>query len=240
MSTKRFSGQTIAITGVGRAGQVGDMLAHAFARAGARVALIGRRENELSLRAAALPPGTDFVTAAADLTDPEATAATVAKVAKFAESGGGLRALVHAAGGFGSTGTLPESSPGDWHDMIAINLTTAYVTARAFLPHLRRTQGSLVFFSSEAALPNAKVGGVAAYASAKSGVIVLTRSIAEQELEHGVRANAVAPSAIRTPENEKAMKKSASFVEPADLADAIMYLVSDEAGAITGQVIALR
>lgn len=238
--SRRFEGRTVVVTGVGRAGQVGDQLAHAFAREGAAVALLGRTMGEIEARAASIRvPGAEVIAIAADLTSDTAAGTAAREVAEFARSHGGVHALVHAAGGFAVTGKVTDTERGRWDDMIAISLTTAFVTARAMLPLLRETRGSCLFFASAAALPGAKVENVAAYAVAKSGVVTLMRAIALEEATAGVRANAVAPTAIRTPENEKAMGMNGRYVEPADLAAAVLFLCSDESRAITGQVIAL-
>ena len=97
------------------------------------------------------------------------------------EHGTELHALVHMAGGFAMSGPVAESSFEVWNRQIAINLTTAYLTARAFLPMLRAGHGSIVFFASEVALPGATGSNRSAYAVAKSGVATLMRSIAAEE-----------------------------------------------------------
>lgn len=236
----RYEGRTVVITGVGRAGQVGDQLAHAFAREGASVALLGRTAREVEARAAGVrESGGRALAVEADLTSDRALDAAARVVAEFASSHGGVHALVHAAGGFGMLGAVAESERRAWEDMIAINLTTAYATARAFTPMLRESRGALLFFASAAALPGAKVANMAAYAVAKGGIVTLMRAIAQEERAHGVRANAVAPTAVRTPENERTMGADARYVEPADLAATVLYLCSDDARAVSGEVITL-
>lgn len=236
----RYAGRTVVITGVGRVGQVGDQLAHAFAREGAAVALLGRTAREVEARAAGVrESGGRALALEADLTSDRALDAAARAVAEFASSHGAVHALVHAAGGFGMLGTVAESERRAWDDMIAINLTTAYATARAFTPMLRESRGALLFFASAVALPGAKVANMAAYAAAKGGIVTLMRAIAQEERAHGVRANAVAPTAVRTPENERTMGADARYVEPADLAATVLYLCSDDARAVSGEVITL-
>jgi NAD(P)-dependent dehydrogenase (short-subunit alcohol dehydrogenase family) len=143
------------------------------------------------------------------------------------------------AGGFGMTGPLDASDPAEWHKQIAISLTTAYVATRAFLPALRRTKGAIVYFASAAALPGGSVAGMAAYAAAKSGVLALMRAVAQAEGKAGVRANAVAPTAIRTAANEQSMGTDARYVEREEVAATVGWLCSAAASAVTGQVIRL-
>jgi 3-oxoacyl-[acyl-carrier protein] reductase len=123
--------------------------------------------------------------------------------------------------------------------MLSINLMTAFLVTRAFLPLIRTARGAIVYFASEAALPGAKVANVAAYAVAKSGVVTLMRAVAQEERESGVRANALAPASIRTAANMNAMGDNARYVERDEVAHAVAYLCSDDASAITGQLIAL-
>src|SRR5205814_9558111 len=108
---------------------------------------------------------------------------------------------------------LSESDIDGWHRMITINLTTAYLVTRAFLPLVRAGRGSIVYFASEAALPGAKVANVGAYAAAKSGVVTLMRAVAQGERDKGVRANALAPASIRTAANLQAMGDDVRYVE---------------------------
>jgi NAD(P)-dependent dehydrogenase (short-subunit alcohol dehydrogenase family) len=104
---------------------------------------------------------------------------------------------------------------------------------------LQAARGAIVYFASEAALPGSRVSGIAGYAAAKSAVVTLMRAVAQEEKANGVRANALAPGAIRTATNLQSMGESARYVEREAVADAVLYLCSEEARAITGQVIAL-
>jgi NAD(P)-dependent dehydrogenase (short-subunit alcohol dehydrogenase family) len=150
-----------------------------------------------------------------------------------------LGAVVHVAGGFAVSGPLGDSDFDVWNRMMSINLTTAYLVTHAFLPFVRAARGAIVYFASEAVLPGAKVANIAAYAAAKSGVVMLMRAVAQEERDNGVRANALAPTSIRTATNVKAMGDNVRYVERDEVARAVAYLCSDDASAITGQLIAL-
>jgi NAD(P)-dependent dehydrogenase (short-subunit alcohol dehydrogenase family) len=143
------------------------------------------------------------------------------------------------AGGFAMSGPVAESSIDVWNRQISINLTTAYLTARAFLPMLRAHRGAIVFFASEAALPGKTGSNRAAYAIAKTGVATLMRSIASEERKNGVRANAVAPTSIRTAANVSAMGDDAHYIEREQVASVVTFLCSDAASAITGELLSL-
>jgi NAD(P)-dependent dehydrogenase (short-subunit alcohol dehydrogenase family) len=171
------------------------------------------------------------------LTNAEAVAGLVDLVRQ--NHGDRLRALVHMVGGFAMSGPVAESSLDVWQRQIAINLTTAYLTTRAFLPMLRAGSGSIVLFASEAALPGSAGANRSAYAVAKAGVVTLMRSIANEERKNGVRANAVAPTSIRTAANVAAMGDGVRYVEREQVAAVVTFLCSDAASAISGELLPL-
>jgi NAD(P)-dependent dehydrogenase (short-subunit alcohol dehydrogenase family) len=230
--------QTVVLTGVGRVGQVGEFVARRFAEQRFSVAIIDRSAEEAEARAETLRDGGFHATAhPCDLTDPDQVSNAASSVTS---AGRQIAALVNMAGGFAMSGDIADSDPAQWKKQFDINHTTAYLATRAFLPALRVSRGAIVYFASAAALPGGTTQGMAAYAAAKGAVITLMRAVAEQEARSGVRANAVAPSAIRTADNEKTMGADAPYVERADVAEAVMFLCSDGARAVSGQVIELR
>ena len=234
-----FSGRSVVITGVGREGQVGEAVAAAFADLGARVFLVDRQESEARARAEALvAAGRRAAGLGVDLTDEGAVAALAERIRDA--TGGRVHALVHLAGGFVSSGLVAESDASLWARQFLLNATTAYITARAFLPMLRATRGSMVFFASEAVLPGGRTAGISAYAASKSALVSLMQSIAQEEGTRGVRANAVAPTAIRTAANLAAMGSEAAYVSREEVANVVLWLCSEGARAVSGQVIPVR
>jgi NAD(P)-dependent dehydrogenase (short-subunit alcohol dehydrogenase family) len=234
-----LAGRSVVLTGVGREGRVGEAVARAFADRGARVFLVDRDENQVRARSEALvAAGLRSAALAADLSDPAAVEALAARIRDA--TSGRVHALVHLAGGFAASGPVAESDPVAWTRQFTINLTTAYLTSRAFLPLLRATKGALVFFGSEAALPGARVSGLAAYAAAKSALLTLAQAIAQEERDNGVRANALAPASIRTAANVADMGADAAYVTREAVADVVLWLCSDAARAVTGQVVRVR
>jgi len=234
-----LAGRNVVLTGVGHEGQVGEAVARAFAERGARVYLVARKEDEARARSDALnAAGLRSAALSADLSDPAAVDALAARVRDA--TSGRVHALVHLAGGFAASGPVADSDPAVWTRQLAINLTTAYLTARAFLPLVRATKGAIVFFGSEAALPGARVAGIAAYAAAKGAVLTLMQAIAQEERDSGVRANALAPAAIRTAANIAEMGADAAYVTREAVADVVVWLCSDAARAVTGQVVRVR
>ena len=165
-----------------------------------------------------------------ELTDFAATKQAIDEVAaRF----GKIDGLANVAGGF-RWQTLADGDLSGWTDLFRMNLLTAVTATKAALPHLRATQGAIVNVGSA---PAKKAGaGMGAYAASKAGVLRLTESVAEEEKNAGVRVNAVLPTIIDTPRNRADMPKAdfSRWVKPEDIAEAILFLLSDSAAAITG------
>ncbi|WP_309669874.1 SDR family oxidoreductase [Gemmatimonas sp.] len=237
-----FSGKLIVITGVGRAGQVGEAVALAFAQRGATLALLDVQPAEVEARAAWLTAQGFTATAhVANLSDANVAKAAADQVVQQtqAQFGGQVHAVICAAGGFGITGPISDADPAAWSKQFMINLETAFGATRAFLPAVRAAKGSFVYFGSVAALPGGSPKGMAAYAAAKSGVLTLMRAVAAEEKPYGVRANAVAPTAVRTAANLADMGDNTEYVDRESVADVIAFLASELARNVSGQVITL-
>jgi NAD(P)-dependent dehydrogenase (short-subunit alcohol dehydrogenase family) len=148
---------------------------------------------------------------------------------------GGLDALVNIAGTFRFE-TLTDGSPDTWDFLYRINLRTAVAASKAALAHLP-DGGRIVNIGAASAL---KAGaGVGAYTASKAGVLRFTESLAEELKARNITVNAVLPSIIDTPPNRRDMPKAdfAKWVRPEQLADVIVFLLSDQASAITGALI---
>ncbi len=225
------------LTGVARRGQVGEVVARILGEAGYTLVLLDRDGAEAEARAVELRAGGLRATAhACDLTDADALGSVATSLHAAHEQG--LRALVCLAGGWGG-GSVAETDAAAWQRMFAINLTTAHLTTRAFLPMLRVARGSIVYFASAAVVPGASGKGMAAYAAAKGGVATLMRTVSEEERATGVRANALAPTAIRTAANTASMSDKTVYVERETVGEWVKFLCSSESGPISGQLIQL-
>ena len=227
----------VLITGVGAKGQVGEAVAAAFLKRGDTVVVVSRTPEEANERPKDLSQHGPVFGYACDLSKPGDVAALAATVRE--KHGDRLDALVNLAGGFGSTGPLAKSDPATVTRMMDINFTTAFLTTRAFLPMVQAAKGSIVYFASEAVLEGSRTKGVAGYVAAKSAVVALMRSVADEGRASEVRANALAPSAIRTASNEASMPAKTTYVEREEVAAAVVFLCSPEASGTTGQVIRL-
>jgi NAD(P)-dependent dehydrogenase (short-subunit alcohol dehydrogenase family) len=240
----RFQGALIAITGVGKDGQVGAAIADAFAAEGAEVVMLGREQEALQMREAALRArGRQATAFVCDLTDLDAVTGIGKRVAAGARQtegrpAGRIDALVNVAGGFAMSGAIGSADLETYRRQVEINLTTAFVASRVFVP-LVRDGGSVVYFASATALPGARSAQMSAYTAAKAAVLGLMQSVADEGRARRVRANAVAPTAIRTSDNVRTMGTTARYVDLAAVTGAVLFLTSPAAAAISGQVLRL-
>jgi NAD(P)-dependent dehydrogenase (short-subunit alcohol dehydrogenase family) len=233
----QMENKVVLVTGIGREGQVGEAVATALADAGATILAVDVIRDAAVSRAAALRErGARAEAYACDLTSESAVLELAGAIST--NYAGGLDALVHLAGGFAMS-SVADGGLDIWRRQLDLNLVTAVLATRAFLPLVRAARGVFVFFGSAAALPGASVRNMAAYATAKGGVLTLMRALAEEERANGVRANALAPTAIRTAANEKSMGSDAHYVEREEVARAVLWLCSDASRPVTGQVVAL-
>ncbi|MGC8994426.1 MAG: SDR family NAD(P)-dependent oxidoreductase [Pyrobaculum sp.] len=158
---------------------------------------------------------------------------------------GRVDALVANAGGLPQRRTLEESDLEYWRSLIDLNLTSAYIATRLFVPLMRG--GAVVYVSSVAAYTGGGRGAFA-YAAAKAGLLGLTRALAKELGPRGIRVVAVLPGLIDTPFHEKAQTgdietwaKNVVYIrrvgKPEEVAEVIAFLVSDGASYINGAFI---
>ncbi|MEA2496454.1 MAG: meso-butanediol dehydrogenase / (S,S)-butanediol dehydrogenase / diacetyl reductase [Thermoleophilaceae bacterium] len=238
---------TGAATGVGRA------TAQALARDGFSVALVGRRAEPLEELAVELRDGgAQAIATPADVSSSEqVTGAVAAAVEEF----GAIGVVVNNAG-VGDSGPLLDEPLERWEETLRINLTGAFVTTQAALPHMLESGGAIVNVAS--------VNGVLAgpgwtsYCVSKAGLIMLARCIATDYGRQGIRANAVCPGWVRTPMGDSDMDELARVhgidreaayarahqqnplgrpAEAEEIADVIAFLASPRAAYVTGATI---
>lgn len=172
-----------------------------------------------------------------DVLDPAAMERFVEAAART--QGGRVDVLVTAVGGFAG-GPLVETDLAGWERMLRMNLTSAFVAARAVVPHLvAQGYGRVVTVASRAVVP--PLGGFIGYTVSKAGVITLTRALAQETKGTGVTVNSVLPSTMDTPANRAAMPDAdpKTWVPVESVADAIAFLVRPEAGHISGTLLAV-
>lgn len=203
MTRPREGAWTALVTGAGSG--IGRAIAQRFAADGASVLCAdinadGAQETATAIEAA----GGTAQAFEADVCDE----AAVARMVEAALAMGGRLDAVAANAGAMVEGSILALSLEDWERALRLNATAAFLTARACLPHLVDSgDGALVFTTSTVALSGMK--GVAGYSAAKGAVAALTRQLAADFADKGVRINAVAPGAVRTPLSESQFRARA-------------------------------
>jgi NAD(P)-dependent dehydrogenase (short-subunit alcohol dehydrogenase family) len=234
MSSSRFDfrDKVVLVTGVGRAGQIGNAVALAFGKAGAKIVAcdvnavgVAQRVREFAAQ------GVDARPCAGDLTQPDIAALAVEVALKHF---GRLDVVVNVAGGLTTYGPIEKITAEAIDREIAINLKTAVLVSQAAIEALTRTQGCIINFSSIAYFnPQAPM---AIYSAAKAAVAGFTRSLALELRDRHVRVNAIAPAMVRTVDNVAAAgEEGAQYVEMQEITDGVMTLASPGA-ATTGQL----
>lgn len=236
----RLQGRQVLITGA--ASGIGLATARLFASQGARLALLDRDGDVVKAVAHTL----GAFAWAVDVANEAAVKAAVQGAAQAL--GGALDGVVNAAG-MAIPAPLPDTKLEDWNRVLAVNLTAPFLVCREALPWLLQRPGATIVnvSSGSALLP---VGmAIASYVASKSGLVALTKSMAS-ELGPAIRANAVCPGAVDTPLLPEVLRVKAQdpaqspyalkrIATPMEVAQAILYLTSDESSYVTGTAMAV-
>ncbi len=236
----RFTDKVVLVTGGTRG--IGQACAEAFAREGAQVALCGRNAESAQAAAEAIPGETRGY--ACDMARAEDVKALVAQVS---EDFGAIGVLVNNAG-ITRDGLVLRMKDRDWRDVIAANLDGAFYAARAAARGmLKQRYGRIINVSSIVGVHGQ--AGQANYCAAKAGLIGLTKALARELASRNITANAVAPGFIETDMTATLGEDAKKLVvknipagrtgSPADVAEAVLFLASDAAAYITGEVLSV-
>jgi NAD(P)-dependent dehydrogenase (short-subunit alcohol dehydrogenase family) len=233
---------------VGGTSGIGRSIAQRFVAEGAMVAIVGRNQNRGEQSATEIDPtGNRVRYIAADVTRADDVEAAVDTTLRFF---GGLDIVVNSAG-TALRKNIVDTTPAEWDSVIASNLRSVYLVCRATLPHL--VAGSCIInissVAGQKALPLRP-----AYGAAKAGVIQLTRQLALEYAEHGIRVNCISPGGVATEmlrraaiaqgrDPDRALEEGGKvhplgrLGTPEEIAHAAVYLASPLAGFTTGIIL---
>lgn len=231
---------------VGAASGIGRAAAELFAKAGADILLTDIDEDAVAGLAAVLSAGgTRALAIRADVTSRSDSHRAVARVL---EAFGKLDFLCHVAGIYPRC-ALDDMPEDFWRRSIDVNLTGVFLTVQASLPAMRRQHGGRIAVVSSITGPRVALAGHSAYAAAKAGVCGFVRAAALETAADNIAINAVLPGTILTPsllrdlshaEELQAIARATPMGrigEPIDVAQMLLFLVSDAASFVTGQEI---
>lgn len=233
--------KTIIITGASSG--IGAAAALLFAAEGANVVLGARRPAELETLVEKINRGKGrAVFVAGDVKDEGYAEALVALATK---EFGALDGAFNNAGIVGAMQPTPDMSVGNWNDVISVNLTAAFLAAKAQIPAMRKQGGgSIVFTSSFVGFSNGGMPGMGAYAASKAGLIGLAQSLASDHAAEGIRVNALLPGGTITPAGGEGNPDALAFIsslhpmkrmaKAEEIAQAAVFLLSDRSSFMTG------
>lgn len=237
-----FAGKVVVVTGGGQG--IGMAICFKFAQAGADVVILDINEDSgAKVRDEIRQEGLKATAYRADVSD----AADVKKVFKeIIETFGRVDALINNAG-IVSTRTFLESDEQDWDRIMGVNLKGAFNTCSCVFPSMvARKSGKIINIASIAGKRGGGIFGNTLYATSKAGVIGLTKGLAREGGPYGINVNAICPGATRTDmiadftgERRDSFLHTIPlrrFNEPDDVANAALFLASDMARQITGEI----
>jgi NAD(P)-dependent dehydrogenase (short-subunit alcohol dehydrogenase family) len=246
MSGQRLSGKRCVITGA--AAGIGLATARIFIREGAQVLLADRNSELVEQEAQALGPMARGL--AVDIADSASVAAMVAATVKWL---GGIDVLVNNAG-YGIRGSVVTTPEAEWDALMAVNLKGVYLCCRGAIP-VMSAQGKGVIVNTASNAASVGLADRAAYVASKGGVAALTRAMALDHAKENIRVNCVAPGVTHSSYFDRMIAEMADpepfvealrarapmhrLAEPAEIANAILFLACEESSFATGSMLTI-
>ena len=245
----KLANQVAIITGAGRG--IGQAIAQAYAREGARLVLAARSQPELEQTAAAIAEtGAQAIAVPTDVTDPaQAERLASAALTHF----GRIDLLVNNAGISGPVGPLQDNDIVQWAETISVNLTGTFLVCRAVIPAMLKQGGGKIINLSGAGAANAW-SNLSAYCASKAAVVRLTEVLAQELAPNNIAVNALGPGSVHTAMwdqmTQDAARAGADFIHQlglqvtsgggapiAECAELAVWLASQESANLTGRLI---
>jgi NAD(P)-dependent dehydrogenase (short-subunit alcohol dehydrogenase family) len=222
-----MKGKVVLVTGA--SGGLGTYVTQAFLEAGASVVGTSRKIQQSDF------DKQNFTASPAEISTREGAQTLVDQVvARF----GKLDVLAHTVGGFAGGQSVADTDDATFQRMFDLNLNCLFHILRATVPPLRQTaNGRIIAIGSRAAVEPGQ--GVGAYSASKAAMVSLIRTAALENKDAGLTANVILPGTIDTPANRKAIPHAdfSKWVQPASIADLMIWLASDAGREVNGSVI---
>lgn len=242
-----LKGQRALVTGA--SGGLGQAIAEALASAGAQVAVHFRKGQDAAdaVVAAIRQAGGSAQAFQADISEPQAVESLFAEVER---TFGGIDVLVNNAGVDGARALVGDDDPLLWQKVLAVDLMGPYYCARAAIPRMEKT-GRGVIINITSVHEFIPWEGYSAYTSAKAGLSMFTKTLAQETADKGIRVVAIAPGAIQTPINKAVWGDARSLQDldrkismgrlgrPEEIGAVVAFLASNLASYITGTTLAV-
>jgi len=249
-----LNGKVALVTGGGSG--IGEATCYTLARAGAAVAVLDLRpEPARAVAERVVAEGGRAIPVVANVADEETMRAAVARtVAEF----GGLHIVFANAGINGMHAPVEELTIEEWRATIDVNLTGTFLTVKHSIPHLREAGGgAIIITASVNGTELFSAPGYAAYSASKGGQAAFAKMAATELARWNIRVNSINPGAIRTNIDERTAKRNIAAVtydvtmpptfpplggrvaDPSEVADLVLYLVSDASRYITGTAVTI-
>ncbi|MFJ8623989.1 SDR family NAD(P)-dependent oxidoreductase [Kitasatospora sp. NPDC093550] len=246
--TTRFADKSVLVTGGGSG--IGRAIALAFAREGARVAVAGRTAAPLAETVELIEQaGGKAIALTGDVASGEDAARLVRETV---ERFGGLDVAVNNAGVLGALGPVADIDEAEWRRLFDINVTGTLLAMKHQIGHMRAHGGGAIVNVSSNVGVHKRIPNLGAYAASKAAVTAITRAAALDHIADGVRINTVSPGAVDTPMSGRPGESAEAKAERmrsdvpvgragavTEIAAAVLYLASEEAGYTVGSDLVL-
>ncbi len=237
----KLAGKVAIVTGASRG--IGFAVATILAENGANVVFTSKEKSRLENASLKIK---NSLAIPADI---KKTSDVQNVVKKTIEKFGRIDILINNAGIFPQVKPLHEITEEEWNNVIDVNLTGQFRFTKFVIPHMMKTGGTIVNVSSDAGLKSFENFEADAYTASKAALVMLTKAWAVEYAKHKIRVNCVCPGIVETDmtrpylitESDRAMANSEHPIgrigDPIDVANAILYLVSEESSWITGAIL---